>query len=59
MISPAWNIIETRYFATLRIPIVEGRDFGLTDTTEPRPWPSSARGSPDASGPDSRQSENP
>lgn len=30
-ISPAWNIIDTGYFATLRIPIVAGRDFARTD----------------------------
>ena len=28
-ISPAWNIVDTGYFATLRIPIIEGRDFVL------------------------------
>jgi predicted permease len=32
MFLPAWNIVDTRYFATLRIPIVAGRDFALTDT---------------------------
>ena len=32
LFSPAWNIVDTRYFATLRIPIVAGRDFALTDT---------------------------
>jgi len=32
MFFPAWNIVDTRYFATLRIPIVAGRDFALTDT---------------------------
>jgi predicted permease len=32
MFSPAWNIVDTRYFATLRIPIVAGRDFAPTDT---------------------------
>ena len=36
-ISPAWNIIATGYFATLRIPIIEGRDFVLTDTTAAPP----------------------
>lgn len=30
--SPAWNIVDTRYFATLRIPIVAGREFASTDT---------------------------
>jgi predicted permease len=25
--GPAWNIVDTGYFATLRIPIVAGRDF--------------------------------
>jgi predicted permease len=29
---PAWNIVDTRYFATLHIPIIAGRDFALTDT---------------------------
>ena len=29
---PAWNIVDTGYFATLRIPIVAGRDFAPTDT---------------------------
>ena len=32
MFSPAWNIVDTGYFATLRIPIVAGRDFAPTDT---------------------------
>ena len=32
MFSPAWNIVDTGYFATLRIPIVAGRDFASTDT---------------------------
>jgi predicted permease len=31
MFYPAWNIVDTRYFATLRIPIVAGRDFALAD----------------------------
>ena len=31
--SPAWNIVDTGYFATLRIPIVAGRDFAPTDTS--------------------------
>jgi predicted permease len=30
--SPAWNIVESGYFATLEIPIVAGRDFMRTDT---------------------------
>ena len=30
--SPAWNIVDTQYFATLRIPIVAGREFAATDT---------------------------
>ena len=33
MFSPAWNIVDTGYFATLRIPIVAGRDFAPTDTS--------------------------
>jgi predicted permease len=32
MFFPAWNIVDTGYFATLRIPIVAGRDFAPTDT---------------------------
>jgi ABC-type antimicrobial peptide transport system permease subunit len=31
--SPAWNIIDTGYFATLRIPLLEGTDFAPSDTT--------------------------
>jgi predicted permease len=33
MFSPAWNIIDTGYFRTLRIPFIEGRDFAVSDTT--------------------------
>jgi predicted permease len=29
--SPGWNIVDTGYFATLRIPIVQGRDFTAVD----------------------------
>jgi predicted permease len=29
--SPGWNIVDTGYFATLRIPIVLGRDFTAVD----------------------------
>jgi predicted permease len=32
MVFPAWNIVDTGYFATLRIPIVAGRDFAPIDT---------------------------
>jgi predicted permease len=28
---PDWNIVEPDYFATLRIPLVSGRDFNTTD----------------------------
>jgi ABC-type antimicrobial peptide transport system permease subunit len=28
---PAWNIVDAGYFATLRIPLVAGRDFSDTD----------------------------
>jgi len=28
---PAWNIVEPDYFATLRIPLVAGRDFNAAD----------------------------
>jgi hypothetical protein len=31
--SPAWNIVESGYFATLHIPIVAGREFAPTDTS--------------------------
>jgi putative ABC transport system permease protein len=31
-LSPAWNIVDTGYFTTLRIPMVAGRDFASTDT---------------------------
>jgi len=31
MFSPGWNIVDTGYFATLRIPIVAGRDFASSD----------------------------
>jgi len=31
--TPAWNIVDTGYFATLRIPILAGRDFEPGDTT--------------------------
>jgi predicted permease len=32
MVSPAWNIVDTDYFATLHVPVVAGRDFAATDT---------------------------
>jgi predicted permease len=28
---PAWNIVEPGYFATLRIPLIAGRDFSAAD----------------------------
>ena len=37
MFSPAWNIVDTGYFATLRIPIVAGRDFAPSDTNGAQP----------------------
>jgi predicted permease len=30
--SPGWNIIEPDYFKTLRIPLLDGRDFAAGDT---------------------------
>ncbi len=30
-ISPAWNIVDANYFATLRIPLIAGRDFAPQD----------------------------
>lgn len=32
MFFPAWNIVDSDYFATLHIPIVAGRDFASSDT---------------------------
>ena len=32
MFTSGWNIVDTGYFTTLRIPIVAGRDFAPTDT---------------------------
>src|SRR6266496_1686537 len=29
--GPSWNIVEPGYFATLRIPLIAGRDFSATD----------------------------
>ena len=31
MFSPGWNIVDTSYFATLRVPIRAGRDFTTRD----------------------------
>jgi hypothetical protein len=51
MFSPAWNIVDTGYFAALRIPLVAGRDFEpgdaigappvviLSETIARRFWP--------------------
>jgi predicted permease len=36
-VVPAWNIVDTGYFATIRIPIVAGRDFAPTDTAGSTP----------------------
>jgi putative ABC transport system permease protein len=30
--SPGWNIVESGYFTTLRIPVLRGRDFTAVDT---------------------------
>jgi len=35
--SPAWNIVDPGYFATLRIPLHEGRDFATSDTSGSSP----------------------
>ena len=37
MFSPAWNIVDTGYFATLRIPLIAGRDFAASDTAGASP----------------------
>jgi predicted permease len=34
---PAWNIVEPGYFATLRIPLIAGRDFSATDLSGAQP----------------------
>jgi len=31
LFSPAWNIVEPGYFATLRMPLLAGRDFNTDD----------------------------
>ena len=33
----SWNIVEPGYFATLRIPLVAGRDFSAADTAQSQP----------------------
>src|SRR4051794_2299700 len=35
--SYSWNIVEPGYFATLRIPLLHGRDFNASDTTGSAP----------------------
>jgi predicted permease len=35
--APAWNIVEAGYFATLRIPLVAGRDFAAGDAAGAAP----------------------
>src|SRR5262245_24593689 len=35
--SPTWNVIEPGYFATLRMALLEGRDFKLDDRTGTQP----------------------
>lgn len=35
--AAGWNIVESGYFATLRIPLVEGRDFRANDTAGTAP----------------------
>jgi predicted permease len=36
-VSPAWNIVERGYFATLAIPVTAGRDFAASDTAGAAP----------------------
>ena len=35
--SPAWNIVDTGYFRTLRIRLIQGRDFAASDTAGASP----------------------
>ena len=35
--GPSWNIVEPGYFATLRIPLIAGRDFSATDLAGVQP----------------------
>jgi len=35
--SPSWNIVDTNYFATLRIPLIDGRDFSDVDIAGDQP----------------------
>ena len=35
--SPTWNVVEPGYFATLHIPLLEGRDFAMDDRAGSQP----------------------
>ena len=37
MVPAGWNIVDAGYFATLRIPLREGRDFAASDTAGSSP----------------------
>ena len=46
-----FNAVGPRYFETLRIPLIRGRDFAGRTAKIPRAWPSSIRLWPNDSGP--------
>ena len=60
MVPAGWNIVDAGYFATLRIPLLEGRDLAAGDTAGSSPvvivsetlarrfWPGAAGGRPAA-----------
>jgi predicted permease len=37
VVSPTWNVIEPDYFATLHMPLLDGRDFNRSDVAASQP----------------------